>query len=176
MSNSGTARTRSFLTFHADQVRCSRLLLPSPPLDDKMEKHPSVSDKTHTLVKITMIEKTTVLCIFTSLKLGGSMFEFGVRFDSSRLSRTSWKSIQTSEGRYSRRTMTFRWVIPPFFLFFSAWAYVASSLFDRRAGQGWKDVQVLDLQTCSRPALRGIRPETVSLPPCPANTRQSSPA
>ncbi|KAF9648031.1 hypothetical protein BDM02DRAFT_3097127 [Thelephora ganbajun] len=29
---------------------------------------------------------------------------------------------------------------------------------DLSLGQGWKDVQVLDLQTCSRPALRGIRP------------------
>ncbi|KAF9783510.1 hypothetical protein BJ322DRAFT_159039 [Thelephora terrestris] len=27
-------------------------------------------------------------------------------------------------------------------------------------GQGWKDVEVLDLQTCSRPALKGVRPGT----------------
>jgi len=40
---------------------------------------------------------------------------------------------------------------------------------DLSLGQGWKDVQVLDFQTCSRPALRGIRPgtdATVYVLPC----------
>jgi len=40
---------------------------------------------------------------------------------------------------------------------------------DLSLGQGWKDVQVLDLQTCSRPALKGVRPgvdECLYVLPC----------
>lgn len=58
--------------------------------------------------------------------------------------------------------MIYRWVIlhPPRYPF--AGAYMEFSLITG-IGQGWKDVQVLDLETCSRPALRGIRPGTVSI-------------
>ena len=67
-----------------------------------------------------------------------------------------------SEGRYSKRIMICRWVIPHFPRYPLARAYMEFSLMTG-IGQGWKDVQVLDLETCSRPALRGIRPGTVSI-------------
>ena len=73
-----------------------------------------------------------------------------------------------SEGRYSKRITICRWVIPRSPRHPLAGAYPEFSLV---TGQGWKDVQVLDLETCSRPALRGIRPGTVRS----KSSQQSSP-
>jgi len=64
-----------------------------------------------------------------------------------------------SEGRYFKRITICRWVTPHFPRYPIAGAYAEFSLITG-IGQGWKDVQVLDLETCSRPALRGNRPGT----------------
>ena len=68
--------------------------------------------------------------------------------------------------------MTCRWVITSFSRYLLTRGLRGDTVITG-VGQGWKDVQVLDLQSCSRPALRGVRPGTVSIPPCHGNARES---